>query len=102
MASIREILEAPIPRPLLWVGAPTLGLVLVLVFVFLGFPYSDLIPVASREIGRTTGSQVDIGKIEPKITLGGPGFTLLDVRLVGLARDPIAVSYTHLTLPTKA
>ena len=93
MASIREILEAPIPRPLLWVGTPLLSLVLVLIFVFLGFPYSDLIPIASREIGRTTGSQVDIGEIRPRITLGGPGFTLRNVRLAGLTRDPIDLDY---------
>ncbi len=93
MASIREILEAPIPRPLLCVGAPILGLILVLFFVFLGFPYSDLIPVASREIGRTTGSQVDIGDVQPQITLGGPGFTFHDIRLVGFARDPIDLDY---------
>ena len=93
MASIREILEAPIPRSLIWVGAPILGLLMVLVFVFLGFPYTDLIPVASREIGRATGSQVEIGDIQPQITLSGPGFTFHDVRLVGFARDPIDLDY---------
>ena len=57
MASLRETLEAPIPRPLLWLGAPILAFVLVLSFVFLGFPYEDLLPAASRELGKIAGGE---------------------------------------------
>ena len=82
MASLRETLEAPIPRPLLWVGTPILAFVLVLSFVFLGFPYEDLLPAASRELGNMTGGEARIGAIEPEITRGGPGFALREVSLV--------------------
>ena len=91
MASLRESLEAPIPRPLFWVGTPLLGVFLVLLFVFLGFPYSDLIEPISRQIEESTGSEIRIDRIEPQITLGGPGFSLHDLRLAEVGSAPLEV-----------
>ena len=96
MASLRETLEAPIPRPLLWVGTPILAFVLVLSFVFLGFPYDDLLPAASRELGRMTGSEARIGAIEPEITRGGPGFALREVSLVRDSGEPVGLDHLKL------
>jgi len=93
LASLRETLEAPIPRPLLWLGTPALGVVLILVFTFLGFPYSDLIPAVSREIERATGGEIRIAQIEPQITLGGPGFAFRDLRLLEVGDGPVELEW---------
>ncbi len=89
MASLLETLEAPIPRPLFWFGLPVLGLSLVLLFMFLGFPYSDLIAPISQQIEQSTGSEIRIDRIEAQITLGGPGFSLHDVRLAEVGGAPL-------------
>jgi type II secretion system protein N len=89
MASLRETLEAPIPRPLFWVGTPVLGLSLVLLFMFLGFPYSDLIAPISQQIEQSTGSEIRIDRIEAQITRGGPGFSLHDLRLSEVGNAPL-------------
>jgi len=73
MASLQEFLERPIPRPLFWTAAPLLAVVLTLTFVFLGFPYSDLIPAANNLSG---ANGVRIGEIQPRLTVGGPGFSV--------------------------
>ncbi len=89
MASLRETLESPIPRPLFWVGTPLLGLSLVLLFMFLGFPYSDLVAPISQQIEESTGSEIRIDRIEAQITRGGPGFSLHDLRLSEVGSAPL-------------
>jgi len=89
MASLQEILEAPIPRPLLWIGTPILAFALILSFVFLGFPYSDFIPVASQTLERSSGGEIHIGEIRPHITLGGPGFSVHDVSVGTKGQAPV-------------
>ena len=81
MASPTDILESPIPRPLLWIGTPVAAIVLIAVFVFLRFPYDEFALPLGRQLSAMTGSDVTIGGIDPRLTIG-------------------AVSYTHLTLPT--
>jgi type II secretion system protein N len=77
-----DVLEAPIPRPLLWIGAPIAGLLLIVVFVFLRFPYDEFAAPLGQRLGEATGSEVVIGGIEPRITIGGPGIAARDVRIV--------------------
>ncbi len=76
MASLQEFLERPIPRPLFWTATPLLAVVLTLTFVFLTFPYSDLIPAANRLSG---ANGVHIDDIQPRLTVGGPGFSVYNV-----------------------
>lgn len=82
MASLMERLEAPVPRLLLWLGAPSLGLFLIVLFVFLRFPYNELTPALSDQIAQFAGRQVQIGSVSPRITIGGPGFAADDIRIV--------------------
>ncbi len=89
MPSVKEVLEAPIPRPLLCIATPLIAIVLVVVFVFLGFPYSKFIPFASQALGRMSGSEIRIGEIQPRLTLGGPGFSVHDVSMAAEGQDPI-------------
>jgi type II secretion system protein N len=82
LASPGNILEAPIPRPLLYFGVPVAALVLIVIFVFLRFPYDDLARPLTQQLGAMTNSQVSIGHISPRITIGGPGIAAHDVHLV--------------------
>lgn len=96
MARPENILEAPIPRPLLWIGTPIAAIVLISIFVFLRFPYGDFAPPLARQLGQLTGSDVRIGDIESRITIGGPGMALRNVRITRpdgqvLDVDPILV-----------
>ncbi|MDG2334073.1 MAG: type II secretion system protein GspN [Myxococcota bacterium] len=89
MASLKETLEAPIPRPLLWIGTPFLAIWLIVIFVFLGFPYSKFIPFASQALERMSGSEIRIGEIQPRLTVGGPGFSINEVSLAAEGQPPI-------------
>ncbi len=96
MASPVEFLEAPIPRPLLWVGVPIAALALIGVLVFLRFPYGEFAPLMSRVLSDATGGEVHVGDIEPALTIGGPGMAARDIRIVGAGRqrfdiDPLRV-----------
>jgi type II secretion system protein N len=89
-------LEAPIPKPLLRIGTPIAAFVLVTLFVFLRFPFGDLAPFLAQQIAALTGAEVSIGDLEPRLTIGGPGFAARDVRLVTPGRrrfdvDPLRV-----------
>ena len=81
MATAINILSGPISKPLLFVGTPIAGFVLVVFFVFLGFPYGQLAGLASARISAATGTQVHIRDLEPRVTIAGPGMTLRDVRV---------------------
>ena len=88
MASLQEFLERPIPRPLFWVATPLLAILLTLTFIFLGFPYSELIPAASRLSG---SEAVRVGHIQPLLTVGGPGFSLRDITFGEGAMESIGI-----------
>jgi type II secretion system protein N len=81
VASPTNILEAPIPRPLLWIGAPVAAIVLIAVFVFLRFPYDEFAVPLGQQLSAMTGSDVTIGGIDPRLTIGGPGVAARNVRI---------------------
>jgi type II secretion system protein N len=81
MSAALNFLEAPIPRPVLWIGTPIAALFLITIFVFMGFPYDMLAGRISAELSAATGSHVLVGDIEPRITIAGPGASLRDVRI---------------------
>ena len=41
-----NLLQDPIPKPLLWAGVPIAALILIVLFSFLRFPYDDFRPVS--------------------------------------------------------
>jgi type II secretion system protein N len=81
MASATNLLEAPIPKPVLWIGTPIAAIVLITFFVFMGFPYDQLADTVAREAGQASNLQVTIGGISPRMTIGGPGFTAHNLTL---------------------
>lgn len=68
------------PRLLRVVGLPLVGVLLVLFFVYLGFPYERLARVVATEAGRLLGARVDIQEVGPRLALTGPGFEARGVR----------------------
>jgi len=96
LASPGNILEAPIPRPLLWIGTPIAAFVLIVVFSFLRFPYDELARPLTQQISAATGADVAIGHIEPRITIGGPGIAVHDIQLVRPGRPRVAVDVLRL------
>lgn len=91
-----EWLTAPLPRAARLFFIPLIGLALVLVFVFLGFPYDVVADRAVDEVEARTGAIIQYGEVEPRLTVGGPGFRFNEVvvRLPDGRRfqiDPISV-----------
>jgi type II secretion system protein N len=82
MSFTNTLLEGPIPKPLFWTLVPISAIVLVSLFVFLGFPYDALGARFAMLVGDMTGSQVQIRGVSPRITVGGPGFRAKWVQVV--------------------
>jgi len=71
--------EPALPRWLLVLGVPVAGLVLVTFFTFLRFPFDRFGDAVARQAGAALGAEVDIARLEPALTLGGPGLAAHDV-----------------------
>lgn len=91
MASAASFLEAPIPKPVLWVGTPIAALVLISIFVFLGFPYDPLADTIAMRISEASGTQVTIGELEPRLTIAGPGFAARNVTLTPPRQETVVL-----------
>jgi type II secretion system protein N len=92
MASLRETLEAPIPPMLMWIGFPFAGLLLTAMFVFLGFPYDELADLATRRVSQATQSDIRIGEVDARITIGGPGFRVRDISVTTASNESYRVA----------
>lgn len=71
--------ERRIPRWLLVLGVPIVGVLLVAFFVFLQFPFDRFRDTLARQAGLALGAEVQIGGLDPAFSLGGPGFVARDV-----------------------
>jgi len=69
-----------LPRPLLVVGIPLAGLLLVAFFIYLGFPYEKLGERLADEIQRRGGIRVEFQDIGPSLHFAGPGLEATGVR----------------------
>jgi type II secretion system protein N len=62
------------------VGVPVAGVFLVLLFIFLGFPYDKLGERIADELERSGGVRIEFGGIGPGLQLAGPAIVATDVR----------------------
>jgi type II secretion system protein N len=69
-----------LPRPLLVVGIPVAGVLLVAFFVYLGFPYAKLGDRIASEIQRNSGVRIDFDDIGASPQLAAPGIEATGVR----------------------
>lgn len=76
-----NLLQDPIPKPLLWIGVPIAALLLIILFSFLRFPYDEFRQPISNQLRQITRGEVQIGEIEPTLNLTGPGLAVLDINV---------------------
>jgi type II secretion system protein N len=88
--------EPRLPRWLLVLGVPVLGVLLVAFFVFLQFPFERFRDVLAMQTGAALGAEVEIGGLDPALTVGGPGFVARDVRIRWPSGESAAVAEASL------
>jgi type II secretion system protein N len=71
-----------LPRVVRLGAIPLAGLLLVLFFVYLGFPYDQLGDFLAARLGRAAQGRVTIQNVTPKLALAGPGIEATGVRVV--------------------
>lgn len=71
-AAARHADPGPLPRPLLWVGVPLAGMLLVALFVFLGFPYDLLREALAAQVSAASGARIAIAELAPRVSPLGP------------------------------
>lgn len=96
MERFLEWLTAPLSRTFKFVAMPVMALVLVVIFVFLGFPYEVLADRIVRSAELQTGATIRYASIAPRITVGGPGFRFREVDVITpsgkrYSADPVSV-----------
>lgn len=69
-----------LPRSARIFGIPLLGLLLVALFIFLGFPYTKLGDRIADELQRRHGIRVEFASVNPQLHLAGPGIQARGVR----------------------
>jgi type II secretion system protein N len=62
-----------LPRSAKTIGIPLAAVVLVLSFIYLGFPYDRLADYMEAELGRDRGVRLAIRALGPRLQLAGPG-----------------------------
>jgi type II secretion system protein N len=72
--------RAALPRSLLLVGVPLAGVFLVLLFIYLGFPYDKLGDRIKAETQRASAVRIDFQEVGPSLHLAGPGIEATGVR----------------------
>lgn len=85
-----------LPRWLLVLGVPVAGVLLVVFFVFLQFPFGRFREVLAAQTGAALGADVTIGALDPALTVGGPGFVARDVEIRWPGRDAASVDEASL------
>jgi type II secretion system protein N len=75
-----ETQRTRLPRPVLLLGIPAAGIFLVLLFIYLGFPYAKLADRVAAEMQRSQGVRVDFQHVGPSLHLAGPGIEVSGLR----------------------
>jgi type II secretion system protein N len=90
-AAAKDTAEFTIPRPLMKVGVPFVGLMLVLFFLVRGFPYDQLADRITLGAEQGFGVQLEIDQLGPAFQLAGPALELrgAHVRFPGGTAFPI-------------
>lgn len=75
---------------------PLAGVLLVLFFVYRGFPYEHLRARVESELSRATGARISVGSIEPSLALAGPGLAATGVRATSPEGEALEVERVFL------
>jgi len=80
MAPTRRRAAGDFPRPLLAIGVPCAGVLLIAIFLIDGFPYDQLGAQIVRRIEQSQGVRLVIGELAPDMQLAGPALTVTGMR----------------------
>ena len=80
MAAAAQRGEATLPRPLLTIGVPVAGVLLVTLFLIQGFRYDLLGERIAAAIEQSQGIRVSIGDLGPAFQLAGPALEGTNIR----------------------
>jgi type II secretion system protein N len=78
---VRRRLPRRLPRPLLWIGVPLAGLLLIALFVYLNLPWERFRSQLARQLEAASGARVSLGGLAPSFGATGPGLLLEQLRL---------------------
>ena len=96
MEALLDLLTRPLSRGFKFVLMPILAFILIVLFVFLGFPYEVVADRAIQAVEVQTGATIRYGEVNPRLTIGGPGFQFREVDVIlpdgtRYAVDPLRV-----------
>ena len=80
MAETRQRAAGELPRPLLKIGLPCAGVLLIAFFLIRGFPYDQLGAQIIRRIEQSQGVRLTIAELAPVMQLAGPALEGTGVR----------------------
>jgi type II secretion system protein N len=80
MAPTRQRAAGELPRPLLAIGVPCAGVLLIAFFLIRGFPYDQLGARIVGKIEHSQGVRLTIGELVPVMRLAGPALEATGVR----------------------
>jgi type II secretion system protein N len=69
-----------LPRPLIVIGVPCAGALLVMIFLIRGFPYDQLGDLIVHRIEQSHGIQLSFGEVGPTLQFAGPALEATDLR----------------------
>jgi len=77
-----------LPRPLMAIGVPCVGLLLTAIFLIRGFPYAELGALIANRIEERHGIHLVIGEVGPTLQLAGPALEGTQLRATFPDRAP--------------
>jgi len=80
--------DAELPRPLIVVGVPCVGVLLILFFLIRGFPYDALGERIASGIEQSHGIQIAFAEIGPTLQIAGPALEATQLRVKRPGRPP--------------
>jgi type II secretion system protein N len=77
-----------LPRPLIAIGVPCAGVLLVVLFMIRGFPYDELAQLIANRIEQNHGIQLAFVNVGPTLQLAGPALEATQLRAKFPNRPP--------------
>jgi type II secretion system protein N len=77
-----------LPRPLIAIGVPCAGVLLVAFFLIRGFPYDKLGELIAKRIEQSHGIHLTVGDVGPALQLAGPALEGTQLRVAFPDRSP--------------
>ncbi|MFB3117520.1 MAG: type II secretion system protein GspN [Myxococcota bacterium] len=80
-----------LPRPLIAIGVPFVGVLLIAFFLIRGFPYDKLGELIANRIEQSHGIHLAIGDVGPVLQLAGPALESTQLRAQFPNRSPLQI-----------